>query len=443
MLRLTDDLSTLLASTYVGGSHLESAFEPGTGRGPDMAIDTGGNIYVAGTTYSFDFPIIPVGKDEGYAPFQAVKNGDDDAFVIKLSNDLTRLLGWTYLGGSNEDRGTAVAVDNAGHVFVSGHTESAENWQLPPYVGFPITPFAYDPTHNSRSGVVLEDGFVSRFDADLEILEASTFLGGGAEDRVWDMAFDPHGGRVFVTGGTGSLNFPTTPGAFMPARFAAKNGFVTALDRDLTELAASTYLGGIGEGSSAETYLYGLAVDDFGAIWVTGYTWDDYLPTFPVTTDLDDPDLPPWYDPEYYASKDIVVTRFDSLLSRLATSLHVGGSYQQEPRAVFARTVRLGGSPEEDYVDVSVAGWSEEGSSNDRFYPVFLNDPGFVNSYDNFAENDDVLVTTFRVIPEPGRSQLAFAALVAVLLIALRTRGPAAARRERPPLALALRSAER
>ena len=87
--RMNEDLSSILASTYVGGSHMEKAFEPNTDRGPDMAMDAAGSIYVAGTTYSSDFPDIPAGKElpGEYVPFQAVKHDDDDAFVIKLSNN--------------------------------------------------------------------------------------------------------------------------------------------------------------------------------------------------------------------------------------------------------------------------------------------------------------------------------------------------------------------
>ena len=66
--------------------------------------------------------------------------------VIKLSNNLENLLGWTYLGGDKQDRGTAVGVDNAGHVFVAGHTTSSEDWLPPPYDQFPITPGAFFST---------------------------------------------------------------------------------------------------------------------------------------------------------------------------------------------------------------------------------------------------------------------------------------------------------
>jgi hypothetical protein len=401
VLRMNDDLSSLLDSTYVGGSHMESAFEPNTDRGPDMAMDTAGNIYVAGTTYSSDFPLIPTGKElVGFTPFQDTKNGDDDAYVFKLSNDLETLLGWTYLGGGNQDRGTAVGVDNAGHVFVAGHTESAEDWQAPPYEQFPITPGAYDSTHNSRSGAVLEDGFVSRFHEDLEILEASTFLGGDKEDHVWDLAVARDGSAVYVVGRTGSSNFPTNPAAFMPAKFAAKNGFVSKLNAGLTDLASGTLLGGIPTvvypTSSAETTLYGIALDDFGIVWVTGYTNDDYQPTFPVTNDLDAPDLKPWYHPDYYKYNDVILTGFDLNLRRLHTSLHVSGAYYQEAWAIFPRSVRPA-PPGEDYVEITVGGWSEDGTPNDRFYPVFLSDPGFVDSFDYYADYTDVLVTTFRI----------------------------------------------
>jgi hypothetical protein len=395
--RLNDDLSTLLASTYVGGSNLESHFETNMSRGPDLAMDTAGNIYVAGTTASSDFPHIPAGKElVGYTPFRAGKNSDDDAFVIKLSNNLENLLGWTYLGGDKQDRGTAVGVDNAGHVFVAGHTTSGEDWLPPPYDQFPITPGAFDTTHNS----LLEDGFVSRFNSDLTVLEASTFIGGDYEDYVWDLAVAQDGSAVYIVGRTGSSDFPTPPTAFMPAKFASKNGFVSKLNSGLTGLVAGTYLGGIPTDmyptSSTETCLYGVALDDFGTVWVTGYSNDDYQPTFPVTIDLDDPGLKPWYDPAYYKYEDVILTGFPRDLRRLHTSLHVSGADDQVAWAIFPRSVRPA-PPEEDYVEVTVAGWSESGTSSDRFYPVFLSEPGFVDSFDSRADNDDLFVTTFRI----------------------------------------------
>jgi hypothetical protein len=403
VLRLNDDLSSLEASTLVGGSHMEHAFEPNTDRGPDLAMDTAGNIYVAGTTYSFDFPIIPTGKElVGYTPFQPGKHGDDDAFVIKLSNNLEQLLGWTYLGGSNEDRGTAVAAgffDDEWHIFVSGHTESAEDWQPSPYEQFPITAGAFDETHNSRGGAVLEDGFVSRFNSDLTILEASTFIGGDREDHLWDMAVDQADASVLVVGGTGSTNFPTTPSSFMPTwsiHHAPKNGFVSRLNSSLTDLTTGTYLGGIPTAehpdSYAETFLYGVAVDAVGTTWVTGRTIDAYQPTFPVLGLIQ---YRAWYDPDHYGGRDVVLTGFNHHLSRLHLSLHVAGQYDQEAWALFPRFLQQS-APDNDYVEITVSGWSDDGTSGDRFYPVFYNEVGFVDSYDRSADNDDVLVTTFR-----------------------------------------------
>jgi hypothetical protein len=244
---------------------------------------------------------------------------------------LTDLLGWTYLGGGNEDRGTSVAVgfiDDLWHVFVSGHTESAEDWLPPPYEQFPITSFAFDPTHNSRGGAVLEDGFVSRFDANLSTLEASTFIGGDREDLVWDMAVDRRG-WVYIAGKTGSLNFPTTPAAFMPERYAAKNGFVAKLDSGLSRLAAGTHLGG----SPTDDHPTAYAETSL----VTGYTYDSYQPTFPVIGLIQ---YRPWYDPIYYKYKDVILTGFDPSLQRLQTSLHVSGADNQQAWSIFTRSVR-------------------------------------------------------------------------------------------------------
>ncbi len=398
VLRLDTDLSTLIASTYVGGTDLDNAFATSPSRGPRLAVDAAGDIYVTGTTNSFDFPVIPPGKDQGYTPFQDVNQGDGDAFVIKLSNNLEELMKWTFLGGGQDESGTAIATVGD-RVLVAGHTESAENWLPPPYQPFPTTLGAFDVTHNSRSGVLFEDGFLSRFDADLETLQASTFIGGDGGDLVWDMAVDPINGWVYIAGATDSGTFPTTPTAYMPTRYAPYNGFVAKLNIDLDTLLAGTYLGGRCPEALAETMLHGLALDGYGAVWVTGRTWDDFRPTFPVTN-IDDPDLPVWYDPVHYAWKDVVLTRFNHTLERVDDSLHVGGSDHQEAWGIFCRNVQRGGDVGQA-VEVSVTGWSKSGTPNDRFYPVFLGEPGFTDSFDYFAENDDVLVTKFLFSESP------------------------------------------
>jgi hypothetical protein len=176
VLRMTDDLSTLVDSTLVGGSHVEDVTYAPAGRGPDLAIDDTGNIYVAGTTYSSDFPIIPPGKDLGYSPYQDYRSGDDDVFVVKLSNDLTNLLGWTFLGGS---------LDASVHVAGFKHQEAwavcARTAQTQPYdiVEVHVTGWSEEGSANDQFYPVFynDPGYVDSFDffADNDDLFVTSF----------------------------------------------------------------------------------------------------------------------------------------------------------------------------------------------------------------------------------------------------------------------------
>src|SRR5437899_2363050 len=98
----------LAYSTYLGGSNFDQGF--------GIAVDSLGNAYVMGTTFSTNFPT--------FNPFQASNGGDVDAFVTKLNAAGSALVYSTYLGGSGNDRGLGIAVDSLGNAYVTGFTDS-------------------------------------------------------------------------------------------------------------------------------------------------------------------------------------------------------------------------------------------------------------------------------------------------------------------------------
>ncbi len=238
-------IDPLIASTYLGGAKEDYGYS--------IAIDPSKNIYVAGCTGSPNFPATTGVFDVSY------NGGVFDAFVSKFNKDLTRLLAFTYLGGSNDDRIRSIAIDSNKNVCVAGYTESAD---------FPVIHGAFDTS--SSYG----DAFVSKLSGDLTHLLASTYLGGSSNDRACSLAIDS-GGNICVTGETWSTDFPITMGAYD----ASYNGgdrdiFVSKLSGDLTRLLASTYLGG----TSAD-YADFMAIKSSGEIYVTGYTWSTDFPT--------------------------------------------------------------------------------------------------------------------------------------------------------------------
>ncbi|UCD94945.1 MAG: SBBP repeat-containing protein [Candidatus Zixiibacteriota bacterium] len=195
--KLSNDLTTLEASTFLGGNANDWAY--------GITLDAGGNVYITGHIPSPDFPTSPDAFDRVYDGIGGADVGDD-SYVSKLSNDLTILLASTFLGGSCWENGNALAVDDEGNVYVGGNTTSNN---------FSTIPGSYDTLFNG--GVIGRNGdaFVSKFDANLTTLIASTFLGGSGQESVHAIALDGDG-NVYAEGFSNSLNFPTQPDSYDP-----------------------------------------------------------------------------------------------------------------------------------------------------------------------------------------------------------------------------------
>ncbi|RIJ88603.1 MAG: hypothetical protein DB853_17610 [Candidatus Brocadia sp.] len=273
--RLNSGLTSLLASTYLGGSAAD--------YGRSLAIDSGGNLYVTGDTNSSDFPIA------GGIVYDTSHNGGRDVFISRLNSGLTSLLASSYLGGAGTEYGNSLAIDSGGNLYVTGDTTSSN---------FPTTGFAYDTSHNGG-----KDVFISRL--------ASTYLGGSGTDSGNSLAIGS-GGNVYVTGYTYSMNFPTTVGAYDTSYNSGKTDvFISRLNSGLTSLLASTFLGG-----SDIDYGRSLAIEPFsGDVYVTGYT---YSTNFPTTVGA--------YDTSYNSNTDVFVSRLNSGLTSLLASTYLGGS---------------------------------------------------------------------------------------------------------------------
>jgi len=278
--KLDGGLTSLLASTYLGGSN--------TDVGNSLTLDTSGNVYVTGYTESANFPTTSGAYDTsnntGYSGYGA------DVFISKLDGGLTSLLASTYLGGSYWDEGQSLALDTSGHVYVTGDTSSSTD--------FPTTSGAYDTSFNGNDYWTV-DVFVSKLDGGLTSLLSSTYLGGSGSDYSNSLALDTSG-NVYVTGDASS-DFPTTSGAYDSS---IGNAFVSKLNGELTSLLSSTYLGG-----SSSNYCRSLALDTSGNIYVTGYTKSS---DFPTTSGA--------YDTSLDGDFDAFVSKLDSNLSASATT---------------------------------------------------------------------------------------------------------------------------
>lgn len=158
--KLTPTGSALVFSTYLGGA--SDDILNGT------AVDSSGAIYVAGTTYSPDFPTV--------AAYDSSLSGGSDAFVAKLNGSGTALVYSTYLGGSNYEHADGLAVDALGTAYVVGYSISSNF----PTVG------AYDPVGHTASGIT--DAFVSKLAtaADVRVTMTAT---PGAIHQVEDLTY--------------------------------------------------------------------------------------------------------------------------------------------------------------------------------------------------------------------------------------------------------------
>ena len=271
--KLNSNLTSLLASTYLGGSSGDESYS---------IIDFSGSVYITGHTMSVDFPTTTSSYDTSY-------NGGNgsygDAFISKLNEDLTSLLASIYLGGSSGDYGNFIAKDSNGNVYVTGVAGSTD---------FPTTTGAYDTSYGSYG-----DAFVSKLNGDLTSLLASTYLGGSSGDSGRSLNLDS-GGNIYVIGETNSSNFLTTTGAYDTSYNKTGDAFVSKLNGDLTSLIASTYLGG-----SSLDIATSIAIDTSDNIYVTGET---HSSNFPISSSA--------YDTSYNSGDgDAFISKFDSNLS--------------------------------------------------------------------------------------------------------------------------------
>ncbi len=208
------DLTTLLGATYLGGS--------GPEYGHALATDGGGNIFVVGQTSSPNFPGTAGGA-------QSTFGGQQDAFVAKLSFDLTTLLQTTFLGGTAAENGYAIRIlfGATNEIYVAGDTASSN---------MPGTAGAAQPALDGGT-----DAFVARLNDDAHDAGPATYLGGSQfELGAYQLDFDYPTTGVYFAGGTTSTDFPLSAGGAQAANAGNQDGFVSKLSVDLGGQAALT-----------------------------------------------------------------------------------------------------------------------------------------------------------------------------------------------------------
>jgi hypothetical protein len=218
--KLASTGASLIFGTFLGGAGLDVIYDIVMEPTTDNIIATG----LAGTSVAPQFPTTLGAYDRIW------NGGNYDAFVAKLNADGTALIFSTFLGGTNDDRGTGIALDSSGNIYITGYCGA----------GFPTTIGAYDRTYSA-----VLDAFVTKLNSTATALVYSTYLGVSATDRGHSLAVDARE-RAWVVGYTSSDPFPTTADAYQQTFGGSYDGFVSAISASGAALDYSSYLGGPG-----------------------------------------------------------------------------------------------------------------------------------------------------------------------------------------------------
>ena len=249
VVKLAASTGAVTFSTYLGGNGRDIV--------NGLAVDTATppNVYVAGDTFSTNFPGTSSSTIQS-----SLAGSDDNGFVTKINATGSALTYSTYLGGSGgPNLASALALDSSDNAYVTGLTESPS---------FPTTSGAFQ---TSFGGV--QNAFASEVNAAGSALVYSSYLGGNGEDAGLGIAVDA-AGEAYVTGFTQSSKFPTL-NAVQPSLggSSAQNAFITKFNATGTGLVFSTYYGGTDDDAGTA-----IALDSFGDAYITGRTTSGNFP---------------------------------------------------------------------------------------------------------------------------------------------------------------------
>ncbi|MBZ5609136.1 MAG: SBBP repeat-containing protein [Acidobacteriia bacterium] len=234
--------TALVYSTLLGGAALDLC--------SGIAVDAGGSAYVAGTTYSTDFPTL--------SPMQSSLRGTANAFVAKINASGSALVYSTFLGGSNADEANAITVDSSGAAYVAGTTSSTD---------FPVTASA---AQGSLKGIY--NAFVSKLSANGSTLSYSTLIGGSKSDTATSIAVD-QSGRAILGGYTTSPDFPSA-GTLQSAFQGAYDAFASVLDSNGASQVFNSSFGGSGDDRG-----YAVVAASGNKLYLAGMTASANFPT--------------------------------------------------------------------------------------------------------------------------------------------------------------------
>ncbi len=307
--------SHLIYADYIGGNSQDYGYA--------LVLDSSNDVYVTGSTASSDFPLVN--------PYQGTYPGSFNAFLTKISAAGSSLLYSTYLGGNGSDQPAGIAIDTLGDVSVAGNTTSTN---------FPVAN-AYQSTANPNQGTLYGNyGFLTKFSPDGSSLVYSTYLAGDSNtpyncggSQCWSSPYSvingiavDGNGNTYAAGMTNTNNFPTTSGAYLTTNSIQQNGLVGFVSK-FSSAGALDYSTYFYESSGILTNVNAIAVDSSASAYITGAAFSDG--TFPVTsTSICDPAV------STYACDYAFATKFDPTGSTLLYSTFLGLNNNANPQSI-------------------------------------------------------------------------------------------------------------
>lgn len=278
-----DQNGHLLFSILFGGSGYDIA--------NGLVIDQDLNVYIVGTTYSTNFPVLNAYQNTNY--------GNSSIFVTKFDSS-GQMLFSSYLGGSGYDSGYDIALDKANNVYVTGYSDSLDF----------NTKYPFQSTKGDFYDVVL-----AKFSSMGELL-FSTYYGGDNIDEAYGIQVD-ESGNSYISGTTLSSNLPLLGNSYLTNIQGNQDIFYAIFDTT-GNLTYATYFGGTDYDTS-----YALEVDSSHNVYLTGYTRSTNLPTTGNA-----------YNPTYSSLNDIYLTKFLPDHS-LGYSTYLGGDGNEVAYKMF------------------------------------------------------------------------------------------------------------
>ena len=298
------DGSAITWATFVAGGDSDS--------GLGVAVDSSHNVYVVGETFSQDLGGTVGGVNAlpgGSALNLGINNLNDDGYIVKINSSGTAYALVSYLGGSNGDLATGVALDGSGNIYVSGETISTD---LPVTIGAVQVQCGTDGNCNSGASGPLDDAFVASINATLTGYNYVTYYGGSGVDDAIAITADSSG-DAFFTGATASSDFQTGGTPYQNGLAGTQNAYLVELNSTGTSVTYGSYLGGQGPDIGLA-----LVVDGSKNVYVTGQTSS---PDFPTLNPAQSP---------ISGTTDAFVTVFGISQNQVLFSTYLGGGGDED-----------------------------------------------------------------------------------------------------------------